>query len=113
MTSLLERSVKSFLDIIILSVLAEGPRHGYGIIAKIHDEYRVLIGPGTLYPSLSKLEAEGKIKASIDEEDSRRKTYILTQRGADELVKMLRDFNSISKKILDYGFNGQPPSGEM
>ncbi len=58
--------VKSFLDLIVLSILKREPTHGYGIMEMIYKQYDVLLSPGTLYPLLYSLEREGMI--SIEKE---------------------------------------------
>ena len=84
---ILERGITSFLDLIILSLLRHGTMHGYGLIAEIHDRFRVLISPGTLYPLLGRLEEEGLVTSSVDER--RRRTYVLTDEGEEKLERML------------------------
>lgn len=58
---------------IMLSLLE--PRHGYGIMQHVQNltDNRVVLGAGTLYGSLSRMEKDGLID-SVAEED-RRKIY--------------------------------------
>ena len=70
---------------LILTALAAGPQHGYGImtdVARISGD-RVKLRAGTLYAALDRLRAEGII--DVDREqivDSRlRRYYKLTQDG--------------------------------
>jgi len=64
---------------ILLSLQEE--RHGYGIMQHVkeltHD--RIVLGAGTIYQSLSKLEEDGLI-VSVKEED-RKKLYLITETG--------------------------------
>lgn len=72
----------------ILLALADGERHGYGIMRDVaaHTEGAVRLGPGTLYRSIKGLLAAGLI-AEADErpdpalDDERRRYYRLTARG--------------------------------
>lgn len=49
----------------ILLILAEGPRHGYGIMQELRDEGAVLHpGPATLYRTLKEMEGDGLITLS-------------------------------------------------
>ncbi len=61
------------------------PLHGYGIMQDVEalSKGRMILGPGTLYGALSKLEKEGLVQQTevADEGDSRRKYYILTKYG--------------------------------
>jgi DNA-binding PadR family transcriptional regulator len=72
---------------LILSSLAEGPKHGYALMKDIEDFATVRIAPGTLYEALSRLEGMGLIEAL--ETDERRKPYRMTPAGADVLRAQL------------------------
>lgn len=71
---------------ILLSL--EKPVHGYGMMQRIrelsHD--RVKMGPGTLYGVLTRMRNDGWIEQVEAEGDSRRKTYLLTELGRQELM---------------------------
>jgi len=84
---ILERGITGFLDLIVLSLLRNGQMHGYGLIAEIHDRFRVLISPGTLYPLLARLEEAELMSSSVDER--RRRSYVLLERGEERLEEML------------------------
>ena len=53
------------LDLMILMILSREPLHGYGISQRLavlsHDQFHV--NPGSLFPSLYRLEQDGKLKA--------------------------------------------------
>jgi len=68
---------------ILLSLQTE--RHGYGIMQHVRDltNGRIVLGAGTVYQSLGKLEADGLIQA-VREED-RKKYYLITPPGAQIL----------------------------
>jgi DNA-binding PadR family transcriptional regulator len=76
---------------LILTALAAGPQHGYGImadVAQISGE-RVRLRAGTLYAALDRLRADGIIDVDREEVvDSRlRRYYKLTQIGAAVLAQ--------------------------
>lgn len=73
----------------ILLALAE-PLHGYGVMQKVEaiSGGDVKIGPGTLYGAFSKLE-EARMIRMVNEED-RRKSYQLTEKGEAVLLAQLR-----------------------
>jgi DNA-binding PadR family transcriptional regulator len=68
---------------ILLSLREE--RHGYGIMQHVKEltNGRIVLGAGTVYQSLGKLESDGLIRA-VREED-RKKYYAITQPGAQIL----------------------------
>src|SRR5438552_1828328 len=69
----------------LLKLIDERPRHGYDIIAGLEEQFLGIYSPspGTVYPRLSALEAEGLIE-QVDTEDGR-KVYRLTDKGREEL----------------------------
>ena len=68
---------------LILSSLADGPKHGYALTKDVAEFAGVRLAPGTLYEALSRLEAQGLIEA-LPAED-RRRPYQLTPAGAAAL----------------------------
>ena len=75
---------------LVLTALADLPRHGYGIVgevAKLSDE-RVRLKVGTLYGVLDRLVADGLIAADHDEvhQGRLRRYYRLTEPGSRALA---------------------------
>ena len=50
-------------SILILTSLADGPKHGYALIKDIEDFAGTKLGAGTLYGALAKLERAGLVEA--------------------------------------------------
>jgi DNA-binding PadR family transcriptional regulator len=73
--------------LLVLSSLAEGPKHGYAIISDVAEVSGVRLGPGTLYGALSRLEGKGLIEALPA--DDRRRPYRLTSEGGAALSEQL------------------------
>jgi DNA-binding PadR family transcriptional regulator len=75
---------------LILTSLAEGSRHGYGIISEVSQISggRVRLRAGTLYTALDRLRADGLIGVDREEiADGRlRRYYRLTPDGARRLA---------------------------
>jgi DNA-binding PadR family transcriptional regulator len=70
----------------VLLALADGERHGYGIILEVRERTDGLItlGTGTLYTMLQRLLEEALIEESSHrpvDDDQRRKYYALTKLG--------------------------------
>lgn len=76
---------------LILTALAAGPQHGYGIIADAEDisAGRVRLRAGTLYAALDRLTAEGFVAPDREEiVDGRlRRYYALTTEGGERLAE--------------------------
>ncbi len=88
----------------ILLSLAE-PRHGYGIMQRTEEMSggRVRLAAGTLYGALSALYGKGWILPLPGSDESRRKEYILTEKGRQILtneVKRLKELAENGEKIL-------------
>lgn len=86
---------------ILLSL--ENPVHGYGMMQRIRElsHERVKMGPGTLYGVLTRMRGDGWIEQVDAEGDSRRKTYILTELGRQELK---REYQRLKMLVSDGAF---------
>jgi len=75
---------------LILTALAAGPQHGYGVIGDVGEISggRVRLRAGTLYAALDRLQAEGLVEADREEiVDARlRRYYKLTGAGQAKLA---------------------------
>jgi PadR family transcriptional regulator PadR len=81
--------LKGHLDLLLLSVLAGGPAHGYGIITALRErsEGTFELHEGTIYPALHRLEDSGLLASSwADAEGRRRRVYALTDKGVAALA---------------------------
>jgi PadR family transcriptional regulator PadR len=79
------------LDLIVLKTLeAMGPLHGYGIAQRIRQvsEDLLKLNQGTLYPALLRLEQRGWISSKWGVSDNHRKAkyYTLTRAGRKQLA---------------------------
>jgi len=75
-------------ELLILSSLASGPKHGYAMMSDIEAFADVAIGPGTLYTAISRL-VEKKLIAP-QSAAGRQRPYEITARGAEILGQQLR-----------------------
>src|SRR5277367_6950661 len=75
---------------LILTALADGSQHGYGIISEVADisEGRVRLRAGTLYTALDRLRADGLIDVDREEvvDNRLRRYYRLTSPGGLRLA---------------------------
>src|SRR6202044_1137008 len=96
MRSIGERSTDPGL--LVLTSLAEGPKHGYAITLDVEQLSGVRLGPGTLYGALSRLEQRGLIEA-LPVED-RRHPYRLTGAGSAALADELETIQRVARSGL-------------
>ncbi len=81
-------------SLLIMTSLAEGPKHGYAIAKDVEALGCITLGPGTLYGALARLESKGLIEALPVEE--RRRPYRLTTSGARALSEHLHRLRSFA-----------------
>jgi transcriptional regulator len=85
------------LSLMVLKTLeAMGPLHGYGIARRIEQTSGDLLALnyGTLYPALLKLEQEGYVKSAwgVSDNNRRAKFYQLTRAGKKQVARETRDW---------------------
>ena len=80
--------MRGSLDLMVLSVLMQGPQYGYSLQQRLRDATagRVPLPAGTLYPLLHRLETEKLIRSRWDDSTGRRrKWYEITRSGRARL----------------------------
>jgi transcriptional regulator len=93
------------LDLMILTILKREPMHGYGISQKLaalsRDTFQV--NPGSLFPSLYRLEQDGKLKAEWRPSENNRnaKYYKLTAAGRKQLEQHKERWDRIAFAITN------------
>jgi transcriptional regulator len=92
------------LALMVLKTLnAMGPQHGYGIARRIEQtsEDRLSINDGTLYPVLLKLEQEGAIASAwgASENNRRARFYSLTKAGRKQLAVEVSKWERLSAGV--------------
>ncbi|HXS66808.1 MAG TPA: helix-turn-helix transcriptional regulator [Streptosporangiaceae bacterium] len=84
--------------VLVLTSLADGPKHGYALAKDIESFAGAKLGPGTLYGALSRLEERGWIEA-LPAED-RRRPYRITASGAESLTRHLETAQRVASTGL-------------
>ena len=81
--------LRGTLDLLILTALSHGDKHGYAVSEWIDavTDGSLLVEEGTLYPALHRLERRGLIEAEwgVSENNRRAKYYALTSKGRKHL----------------------------
>jgi PadR family transcriptional regulator, regulatory protein PadR len=91
------------LELMILTILAREPQHGYGVSQRLAvlsgDAFRV--NPGSLFPTLYRLEQDGKLKAEWGASDNNRqaKFYRLTAAGRRQLERHRQRWDRVTLAI--------------
>jgi transcriptional regulator len=91
------------LSLLVLRTLELGPLHGIGIADRIAQVTRgtFTVKPGSLFPALHRLEAEGWIESEWGTSASgyRAKLYTLTAKGRTQLAAEKRSWAQVSLAI--------------
>src|SRR4249920_3287446 len=95
------------LALMVLKTLdALGPLHGYGIARRIEQtsNHRLVLNYGTLYPALLKLEQEGAVESEwgVSENNRRAKFYKLTRAGRKQLQEETREWNRTTEILAGF-----------
>lgn len=89
---------------LVLTALASGPQHGYGIITDVAtiSEGRVRLRAGTLYAALDRLRLDGLISVEREEivDNRLRRYYRLTAAGSTQLAAEAARFRSNAAAAL-------------
>lgn len=78
-------------NLLILTSLADGDKHGYAMMEDIQHFSGVSLGPGTLYGAITRLEERGWIRPTRSTD--RRQPYTLTAAGKRHLSEQLESLN--------------------
>ena len=85
-----------YLDILILAMIRDEPRHGYEIKKRVGGVLGlgVSLNNNVLYPSLKRFEDEGAVRSKLEQQEGSpaRRVYRLTPKGHELLRSMLEDF---------------------
>jgi DNA-binding PadR family transcriptional regulator len=80
--NLRRRTIKTFMDMLILAELQDKSLSGYDTISIIHKRFNILVSSGTVYSLLYSLERKGLVAADVDQ---RKRVYTLTEKGEQTL----------------------------
>ena len=101
------QALKGHLDLLVLAVLADGPKHGYAVIEELRARSGAAfdLPEGTVYPALHRLEAAGLLRSGWSAvQGRRRRTYELTDRGGRALgeeTSRWAEFSAAVTRVLD------------
>jgi transcriptional regulator len=91
------------LELMLLTILSREPLHGYGITQRLtalsRDNFQV--NPGSLFPTLYRLEQDGKLKAEWRPTENNRnaKYYRLTAAGKKQMEAHRKRYDRVSLAV--------------
>jgi len=93
-----KRTIKNFIDLLILLRLRKEPMSGYDVITMIFENFGFLPSSGSIYSTLYALEREGLIKGYWN---GKKRLYMLTAKGEKMARMTLTLSHSIGNLILN------------
>lgn len=103
------RTIKSFMDVLILREMKNGSLSGYDIIGLIHKRFGILMSSGTIYSWLYSMERDGLIKGF---QEQRKRVYTLAEkaeRNIEVIMKVNEEIQNFQRNILKLNANQQSP----
>jgi DNA-binding PadR family transcriptional regulator len=93
-----ERLMRGHLNMIILEMIKERPRHGYDVIKAIEERFHGFYTPsaGSVYPILQELEDQDFVTSSVE---SGKKIYSITKDGERELKANKAKFSEMREHL--------------
>jgi DNA-binding PadR family transcriptional regulator len=98
----LEEILSDFSRFYILTILFEGPHHGYCIITIFRKKLKKNITPSLVYPFLQRLEQNGLAKHTeklVGKKE--RKVFELTEKGKTLCTQLFKRFTSIVETAIE------------
>jgi len=97
-----EDVVSDFSRLYILTLLYEGPCHGYSIISKFKKRIGKDISPSLVYPFLQQLQQKSLVKYSVKQVgEKEKKVYELTEEGRELCEHLFKRFSSLISVAIE------------
>ena len=96
------KALKGHLDMLVLAVLADGPKHGYSVIEALRErsDQNFDLPEGTVYPALHRLEKSGHLESDWSVvQGRRRRTYRLTNTGTAGLKEQAAAWSKLNDAV--------------
>jgi DNA-binding PadR family transcriptional regulator len=89
----IDELISDFSRFYILTILYEGPTHGYSIINQFKKRVKKEISPSLVYPFLQQLQDKGLVKYTIEPVgEKERKIFALTEQGRELCTCLFKRF---------------------
>lgn len=95
-------ALKGHLDLLLLAVMEDGPRHGYAVIEELRRRTgdALDLPEGTIYPALHRLQKAGLLQSEWDESQGRRRrVYSLTIAGGGAVREKRHEWQAFARAV--------------
>jgi PadR family transcriptional regulator, regulatory protein PadR len=97
---------KGSTPILILSILAEGDKHGYAIMRELEERSQGYFNmtAALLYPTLHQMEQDGLVQAIWEDGSSsrKRKVYSITPAGRERLSEGGLEWRNFAERLFKF-----------
>ena len=101
-----EEFISDFSRFYILTILYEGPTHGYTIINRFRKMLKKDISPSLVYPFLQSLEQKGLVEYTVKPVgEKERKVYELTEEGRNLCDQLFKRFATLVSTAIEPSLN--------
>ncbi|MBS7619511.1 helix-turn-helix transcriptional regulator [Candidatus Bathyarchaeota archaeon] len=98
----MDELLSDFFRLYILTILYEGPTHGYNIISKFKRRMGKEISPSLVYPFLKQLEQKGLVKHSLKPVGAKKKkVFELTDEGKKFCRNLFKRFSALVSVAIE------------
>jgi DNA-binding PadR family transcriptional regulator len=92
-TENIDELISDFSRFYILTILYEGPAHGYQILSRFKKRVKKEVSPSLVYPFLQQLEEKGLVKHTIKPVgEKEKKVFELTEKGRELCTGLFKRF---------------------
>jgi DNA-binding PadR family transcriptional regulator len=92
-TENIDELISDFSRFYILTILYEGPAHGYSILSRFKKRVKKEVSPSLVYPFLQQLEEKGLVKHTVNLVGVKeKKVFELTKKGRELCTGLFRRF---------------------
>ena len=92
-TENIDELISDFSRFYILTILYEGPAHGYQILNRFKQRVKKEVSPSLVYPFLQQLEKKGLVKHTIKPVgEKEKKVFELTKKGRELCTVLFKRF---------------------
>ncbi len=94
--------LKGNVDLLLLTILKDGPAHGYAIIEELRKRSDDVfdLPEGTIYPALHRMERSGVLASQWTEgEGRRRRVYQLSGLGREALGEKQAEWQAFTRSV--------------
>lgn len=94
--------ISDFSRFYILTLLYEGPCHGYSIISRFKKRIGKEVSPSLVYPFLQQLEKKGLLKHTVKHVgEKEKKVYELTEEGRELCGRLFKRFAALISVAIE------------